>query len=46
MTAIIIKATDNMLIGTLKNLYQQGEISFEDYTRSLYRARKRKEGIY
>ena len=46
MTAIVIKVSDNMLLGSLRNLYEQGEISLENYTASLYRVRKRKEGTY
>ena len=40
MTAIVIKVSDNMLLGSLRNLYEQGEISLENYTASLYRVRK------
>ena len=46
MTAIVIKVPDSAFIGALRNLYEQGEINLAQYTASLYRARKRKEGIY
>ena len=46
MIAIVVEVSDGMILGTLRNMYEQGEISLENYTASLYRARKRKEGTY
>ena len=46
MQAIVIKVPDSAFICALRNMYEQGEITLENYTASLYRARKRKEGIY
>lgn len=43
MTAIVVKVTDGMLIGSLRNLYVQGEISLEQYASSLRRYKERKE---
>ena len=39
----IIKVTDVMLIGSLRNLYEQGEITLEQYACSLRRYTNRKE---
>ena len=46
MSAIVIRVTDGMLIGALRNLYEQGEITLEMYAASLrrYKERKKNEG--
>lgn len=43
MSAIVVKVTDGMLIGSLRNLYEQGEISLEQYASSLRRYKERKD---
>lgn len=43
MPAIVVKVTDGMLIGSLRNLYEQGEISLEQFGASLRRYKERKQ---
>ena len=37
MTAMVVQVTDSMLLGALRNLYEQGEITLEQYACSLRR---------
>ena len=43
MTGLVVKVNDDMLIGSLRNLYVQGYISLEDYGACLRRYKERKE---
>ena len=43
MTAITIRVTNNKLLASLRNLYEQGDITIEQYGASLRRYKEREE---
>lgn len=43
MKGIVVRVTDEILIGSLRNLYEQGEITIEQYAASLRRYNERRQ---